>query len=707
MLARFRKVVRESPPVLLAMGFLTKPSFSSLGWAIRSFLDLDPTFPDRGKVARLNFAIDRRIKREAARHKKGVVAAGRDPQPLNSVGLTAIQLYREAATDPDVMVMAAHNPEYLNTLLAERAAASRSDLEEYYQNRHDAIIRFASENLKELARYFPTYKTGMDNAAYQDHKRIEAIEATQGKVLEKQDRILEQLGNEKQATVGQGLPTLRSFGSEPDTYRYAFKPAGLEQIGNLVADGANHRIVLTGMCGIGKTQCAVLFAQQCRNEEWDLVAWIDASSTKNLTHELARLGHSLGLESEQSATEADLAQQCLEALSRDGGARRLIVLDGVNQIGDVEGLPFADAGFTVLATTTNAHGWRDGDWETVEIDTVDPDTATQYLLDHTGLQDREGAAKLAESVGYLPLALTHAATYIRDSGIGFDEFLKDFNSVPMEESLARTEGEIYRMSVSETMQNSAQQVFDRIGPEKTKIAQQQLGALAALPTSGLPRHLLETIGNNKIEARDTLNSLAQNRLCRISEDGTVSLHPLRAKHVRETSNQPDNVRTAASILESVRNHDPNTARALAQTLHQLNKQGDHERATRLHPLVDALSNTVGPGHKATLVVRNNLAKAYQGAGRSSEAIALFEQNLAYCNQTLGSSHHYTHSVRNDLIRAYRTAGRTNDADKLAKRASAKTNRPKGVNHPTAARGLTSAGTHHPTSRPQTNQGISR
>ena len=47
---------------------------------------------------------------------------------------------------------------------------------------------------------------------------------------------------------------------------------------------------------------------------------------------------------------------------------------------------------------------------------------------------------------------------------------------------------------------------------------------------------------------------------------------------------------------------------------------------------------LGPDHPDTLASRNNLAVAYQAAGRTAEAIPLFERTLAACERLLGADH---------------------------------------------------------------------
>jgi hypothetical protein len=53
----------------------------------------------------------------------------------------------------------------------------------------------------------------------------------------------------------------------------------------------------------------------------------------------------------------------------------------------------------------------------------------------------------------------------------------------------------------------------------------------------------------------------------------------------------------------------------------------------------------------------NLARAYQDAGPTDEAIPLFEQTLDAFERVLGPDHLDTLTARNNLADAYREAGR--------------------------------------------------
>jgi hypothetical protein len=59
--------------------------------------------------------------------------------------------------------------------------------------------------------------------------------------------------------------------------------------------------------------------------------------------------------------------------------------------------------------------------------------------------------------------------------------------------------------------------------------------------------------------------------------------------------------------------------------------------------------------------RNNLARAYQDAGRTAEGIPLYERALADMERLLGPDHPYTVIVRNNLASARQKMGDAADA----------------------------------------------
>jgi tetratricopeptide (TPR) repeat protein len=99
------------------------------------------------------------------------------------------------------------------------------------------------------------------------------------------------------------------------------------------------------------------------------------------------------------------------------------------------------------------------------------------------------------------------------------------------------------------------------------------------------------------------------------------------------------------------------------------------------PLLADRERVLGPDHPDTLTSRNNLAGAYQDAGRAAEAIGLHERTLADLERVLGPDHPDTLQSRNNLATAYQDAGRAAEAIALHERTLADYERVLGPDHP--------------------------
>jgi hypothetical protein len=78
------------------------------------------------------------------------------------------------------------------------------------------------------------------------------------------------------------------------------------------------------------------------------------------------------------------------------------------------------AGARVLITS------RFSDWtglaDELALNTLPPEEAVAFLQSRAGREDAVGARTLANFLGYLPLALDHAAAYCKRTQVGFADF---------------------------------------------------------------------------------------------------------------------------------------------------------------------------------------------------------------------------------------------------------------------------------------------
>jgi hypothetical protein len=198
---------------------------------------------------------------------------------------------------------------------------------------------------------------------------------------------------------GQGQPVV--VGDVPQ------EPAGFQLRADLLAEldalgpGGRVRVVhaVTGMRGVGKTQLAAAYARARIDEEWRLVAWVNAEDTASVLGGLAEVAAALGLDAGDAAAAGRAVRRRLEA----GGDRCLLVFDNAADPADL--LPFLPAaGNARVLITSNERPVGDLG-AGVAVDVFSWEEAVAFLAGRTGSADTEGARQLAGELGRLPLAL--------------------------------------------------------------------------------------------------------------------------------------------------------------------------------------------------------------------------------------------------------------------------------------------------------------
>ena len=98
-------------------------------------------------------------------------------------------------------------------------------------------------------------------------------------------------------------------------------------------------------------------------------------------------------------------------------------------------------------------------------------------------------------------------------------------------------------------------------------------------------------------------------------------------------------------------------------------------------MVATSTRLLGPAHANAVVARDRLAAAYEAAGKSADAIAVFHTALAEREQHQGAEHPETIAARAHLAHAYQSAGRPAEAIGLYERTVADSARLLGAAHP--------------------------
>ncbi|MFI8393076.1 NB-ARC domain-containing protein [Streptomyces sp. NPDC085540] len=194
--------------------------------------------------------------------------------------------------------------------------------------------------------------------------------------------------------------------------------------------------VLSGGGGVGKTQLASAYAHQALAEGVDLVVWVDASETDQVIARYAVAAHIVdapnALAGQTGEKDARAFLQWLATTKRSW----LVILDDITDPDAMQSWwPPSSAwgsGRVVATTRRQDAALSGGGRAVVGVDTYSSQEADTYLrawlksarAEHL-IDTRTGPP--AEALGFLPLALSHAAAYMINEDVPCADYLLRFN----------------------------------------------------------------------------------------------------------------------------------------------------------------------------------------------------------------------------------------------------------------------------------------
>jgi hypothetical protein len=459
-------------------------------------------------------------------------------------------------------------------------------------------------------------------------------------------------------------------------------------------------VVVSGMGGVGKTQIAAHQAFDARRCGTDLVVWVSATSRDAVLDAYSRAAQRIMVA--QGPWEAERAAQALLEWLVTTQRKWLVVLDDVATPAVVRGLwpPENPAGQTVATTRYRGQGLSGRGRRMVEIGVFTPTQSRDYLTAEHLAGSPADLDALADDLGHLPLALSHAAAYMINEDMTTPEYralLADHHRrvdalFPNELEL----GDGHDRTIAATWSASTA-LAETLTPG---IAVPLLRISALLDPNAIPTALfttppitewLTTATGQEVTGdtiRQGLRVLHRLNLLTIdSAGGRTGIHGLVQRVTRDATDPTElpaiarlgadallaiwpRVDTAtkigpllrantAALRRNAETHlwQPDGHNVLLRAGQSLGEAGllipaiahfHHLRATATHIL--------GADHPNTLRTRNNLASWWAEAGDVAGAIAEFEVLLTDQRRVLGADHPDTLRTRNNLARWRAEAG---------------------------------------------------
>ena len=474
--------------------------------------------------------------------------------------------------------------------------------------------------------------------------------------------------------------------------------------------------------GTGKTQLAAAFALKLwAAAELDLLVWLNAGSRDSIITGYARALADIAVAAPPGKPEA-AAARFLTWLA-DTGRRWLVVLDGLAESADAEGLwPHGPSGQVLVTTGTAGLSPRSATSGSPRRD-APPPAAEQLAIAVPAFSPREamnyisvrlnddpyqagGSLDLAIAADCLPVGLALAATYLLDSGQNCRQYglaCHRYGQDWAERTAADPLTPFWLLAVDRARQ------FAPAG-----LAWPALKLAAVLGPAGIPRAVLTSpaacafvtgrhvvTDGDQASLRAAFGNLQRLGLVTIEPDDeirTVSV-PAAIQSSVQQAITPVELRRIVRVA----------ADAICESWPESGAQADLEQAFRdcatsvrrcddlalwgqgCHPLLvkvgqsldDAqLAETaliywrdlarrsadyIGARSPATLQLREHIASAAEAASRINEAISLREELAVDIDEIAGPTHPQAITSRASLAVALRTAGRLSDAISLSER----------------------------------------
>ncbi len=607
-----------------------------------------------------------------------------------------------------LLEQAVHDPDAVRALFEEQARSSRIQIDERLVPYFDELIKAVTELFITYAERSASYQQlALKHLLKNGRESREALARMHETIADVPHKVAELVSSDSK-------PSRVFFGSRPDVVAGERFVERNEQkhLHELIVDPTIQRTVLVGMRGCGKTQLAASLAEQCEEENWSLVAWINAVSPDTIQSDLVELAKQLQIDTSDQPAPKNIVNRLFTRLKSAPPANRLIVFDNVENIDDLRRLVPSANGLRVVATTTNNTGWGHKGWDTIKVGVFDRHKSIKYLLTAAESTDHDAADTLARRLGDLPLALAQAAATALDEDWTLTQYLRLLKKYRSEQVIRSIPGDEYPHDVYGALRMAIRGTLNNLDEGTRHAARRQLGALALLAESGVPTHWLDPMSEepNEAEFQDhdraadedahkALTKLIRRSIVQQSADrATTMLHRLQAQVLRESWSKEEHeqaCKSAAALLGSV-NIDRFCAddsdarfqetRDLIEHLRAFGAQDcflylrdyrhftsalcrafTHARDLGLIPEVFALKESVNTLHKQVgdsreiLSLLAQLAYAHMYMHDYDAAICLYKHVLRTREQILEPHHRDILSTRNDLAYAYYWKGDTDKA----------------------------------------------
>ena len=447
----------------------------------------------------------------------------------------------------------------------------------------------------------------------------------------------------------------------------------------------NKIVVLSGGAGFGKSQLAAEYSHDPKRNGF----WTAAGDTAEQT--LVALAPDLRVEI-GDRPPGDVARDVTEKLTALP-SDTLWIVDNITTLRMVGELAPLAGSVPLLFTTRDGNaGHLPTFAKFLPLAVLDNNAAVELLCSRSSTDKADACLpKIAETVGYLPMALEMLAPRLKWEHTP-ESLLKELRTVPNpiqlrafqtalgHAAIAREEGVFATIAGTlNALPDDARADIPPLGYiADAPVSRELLAALTGRDGDGLTELVRLCMERSVLSVPDEgfrLHALTAAAIAATNEEGAVTLAVARCNRrliaivktdhgaLRREVTHHTHIRAAGkSSLEEDQNDLLWLSNNLANTYGAL---GRYDDALKLdQETLEIRERVLGSEHPSTLSSRNGLANTYGALGRYEEALELDQETLEIRERVLGPEHPDTLGIRSNLANDYRALGRNDEALEL-------------------------------------------
>jgi tetratricopeptide (TPR) repeat protein len=203
---------------------------------------------------------------------------------------------------------------------------------------------------------------------------------------------------------------------EPNTHFVERESASVDSLKAFLSK--DHRLVISGLPGMGKTELASQFVQRARGRDYKGIFWLNVDTETSFQSGVREMARVLTVGKDESKF-SDVARSVMNELNKQDNW--LMVFDNLDQVDVIKGfLPEKRGSRHVLITTRYRQAHLQLSAAQIHLEGMSETEAVELLL--AASQQREverglnsAASLLVNEVGLLPLAIIQAAAYLQET----------------------------------------------------------------------------------------------------------------------------------------------------------------------------------------------------------------------------------------------------------------------------------------------------